>query len=187
MAWACRNRGQSGAARFFQYPAFGARHRYLRCALLEAARAAAILPLHQEGPGAGCSESFAVNPSRQIGSFRPRLLTHPGVGPVTALATEVFLSDPNRFATANQVASYIGMIPCEHSRGKRQRLGKITKARQLAAALSVDGSDDACGAERPGAETLLPSQAHPKRNGQGEGRGGPQTGHPAVDHDARPD
>ncbi|PYX58136.1 MAG: hypothetical protein DMG73_11175 [Acidobacteria bacterium] len=127
MAWACRNRGQSGAARFFQYPAFGARHRYLRCALLEAARAAAILPLHQEGPGAGCSESFAVNPSRQIGSFRPRLLTHPGVGPVTALATEVFLGDPSRFATANQVASYIGMIPCEHSRGKRQRLGKITK------------------------------------------------------------
>jgi len=56
-----------------------------------------------------------------------RLLTHPGVGAVTALATEVFLGDPSRFATANQVASYIGMIPCEHSRGKRQRLGKLTK------------------------------------------------------------
>jgi transposase len=56
-----------------------------------------------------------------------RLLTHPGVGPVTALATEVFLGDPNRFATGNQVASYIGMIPCEHSSGKRQRLGKLTK------------------------------------------------------------
>jgi transposase len=56
-----------------------------------------------------------------------RLLTHPGVGPVTALATEVFLGDANRFATANQVASYIGMIPCEHSSGKRQRLGKLTK------------------------------------------------------------
>ncbi|MGA9805946.1 MAG: IS110 family transposase [Terriglobales bacterium] len=56
-----------------------------------------------------------------------RLLTHPGVGAVTALATEVFLGDPNRFATGNQVASYIGMIPCEHSSGKRQRLGKLTK------------------------------------------------------------
>ena len=56
-----------------------------------------------------------------------RLLTHPGVGPVTALATEVFLGDANRFATGNQVASYIGMIPCEHSSGKRQRLGKLTK------------------------------------------------------------
>jgi transposase len=56
-----------------------------------------------------------------------RLLTHPGVGAVTALATEVFLGDPSRFATAKQVASYIGMIPCEHSSGKRQRLGKLTK------------------------------------------------------------
>jgi transposase len=51
-----------------------------------------------------------------------RLLTHPGVGAVTALATEVFLGDPCRFATGNQMASYIGMIPCEHSSGKRQRL-----------------------------------------------------------------
>jgi transposase len=56
-----------------------------------------------------------------------RLLTHPGVGPVTALATEVFLGDPSRFTTANQVASYIGMIPCEPTSGKRQRLGKMSK------------------------------------------------------------
>jgi len=56
-----------------------------------------------------------------------RLLTHPGVGAVTALATEVFLGDPSRFATGNEVASYIGMIPCERSSGKRQRLGKLTK------------------------------------------------------------
>jgi transposase len=34
-----------------------------------------------------------------------RLLTHPGVGPVTALATEVFLGDPSRFTTGNLVAS----------------------------------------------------------------------------------
>ncbi len=56
-----------------------------------------------------------------------RLLTNPGVGPVTALATDVFLGDPSRFATGNQVASYIGMIPCERTSGKRQRLGKMTK------------------------------------------------------------
>lgn len=56
-----------------------------------------------------------------------RLLTHPGVGPVTALATEVFLGDPRRFRTGKQVASYIGMIPGEHSSGQRQRLGKLSK------------------------------------------------------------
>src|SRR6266446_6859190 len=44
-----------------------------------------------------------------------RLLTHPGVGPVTALTTEVFLGDPSRFANGKNVASYIGMIPCEHT------------------------------------------------------------------------
>jgi transposase len=56
-----------------------------------------------------------------------RLMTHPGVGPVTALATEVFLGDPQRFADGKAVASYIGMIPSEHSSGKRQRLGAMSK------------------------------------------------------------
>jgi transposase len=55
------------------------------------------------------------------------LLTHPGVGPVTALATEVFLGDPSRFTNGKNLASSIGMIPCEHTSGKRQRLGKLTK------------------------------------------------------------
>jgi transposase len=52
-----------------------------------------------------------------------RLLTHPGVGPITALATEVFLGDPMRFSDGKTLASYIGMIPSEHSSGGRQRLG----------------------------------------------------------------
>jgi transposase len=39
----------------------------------------------------------------------------------------VFLGDPNRFATDNQIASYIGMIPSEHSSGKRQQLGNLSK------------------------------------------------------------
>jgi hypothetical protein len=43
------------------------------------------------------------------------------------LAADVFLGDPSRFATGNQVASYIGMILCEHTRGRRQRLGKMTR------------------------------------------------------------
>jgi transposase len=56
-----------------------------------------------------------------------RLMTHPGVGPVTALATEVFLGDPARFGDAKALASYVGMIPSEYSSGARQRLGKLTK------------------------------------------------------------
>jgi transposase len=56
-----------------------------------------------------------------------RLMTHPGVGPITALATEVFLGDPRRFTDGKAVASYIGMIPSEHSSGGRQRFGRISK------------------------------------------------------------
>lgn len=56
-----------------------------------------------------------------------RLMTHPGVGPVTALATEVFVGDPTRFRDGKALASYVGMIPSEYSSGPRQRLGRLTK------------------------------------------------------------
>lgn len=56
-----------------------------------------------------------------------RLMTHPGVGPVTALATEVFLGDPRRFADGKALASYVGIIPREYSSGGHQRLGGVTK------------------------------------------------------------
>jgi transposase len=56
-----------------------------------------------------------------------RLMTHPGVGPVTAVATEVFLGDPSRFTDAKALASYVGLIPAEYSSGPRQRLGRLSK------------------------------------------------------------
>ena len=56
-----------------------------------------------------------------------KLMTHPGVGPVTALAMVLTLGPAERFGNARQVASYFGLIPSEHSSGGRQRLGRITK------------------------------------------------------------
>ncbi len=55
------------------------------------------------------------------------LMTHPGVGPITALATDVFLGDPKRFADGKALASYVGIIPSEYSSGGRQRLGGLSK------------------------------------------------------------
>jgi transposase len=55
------------------------------------------------------------------------LMSHPGVGPVTALATDVFLGDPARFADSKAVVSYVGMIPSEYSSGGQQRLGGLSK------------------------------------------------------------
>jgi transposase len=55
------------------------------------------------------------------------LMSHPGVGPITALATDVFLGDPTRFADGKALASYVGIIPSEYSSGGRQRLGGLSK------------------------------------------------------------
>jgi len=55
------------------------------------------------------------------------LRTHPGVGPVTALAMVLTLGPAERFESGRQVASYFGLIPSEHSSGGRQQLGRITK------------------------------------------------------------
>lgn len=56
-----------------------------------------------------------------------RLMTHPGVGPVTALATVLTLGPVERFASGKQVGSYVGLIPREESSGGKQRLGRISK------------------------------------------------------------
>jgi transposase len=56
-----------------------------------------------------------------------RLMTHPGVGPITGLAFVLTLGPWQRFGRAKQVASYCGLIPTERSSGGRQRLGHISK------------------------------------------------------------
>jgi transposase len=56
-----------------------------------------------------------------------RLMTHPGVGPITALAFVLTIGSPGRFACGKQIGSYLGLIPEEDSSANRQRLGHITK------------------------------------------------------------
>src|ERR1700720_1672324 len=58
-----------------------------------------------------------------------RLLTHPGVGPLTGLAFVLIIGTPGRFHRGKQIGSYIGLIPSEDSSGGRQRLGGISKQR----------------------------------------------------------
>ena len=56
-----------------------------------------------------------------------RLMTHPGVGPLTALGTVLVLGPVERFPDAKHVTSYVGLIPQEESSGGRQRFGHLTK------------------------------------------------------------
>jgi transposase len=56
-----------------------------------------------------------------------RLMTHPGVGPITALAFVLIIGTPERFPCGKQIGGYIGLIPVEDSSAGRQRLGHISK------------------------------------------------------------
>jgi transposase len=56
-----------------------------------------------------------------------RLMTHPGVGSLTALAFELVIGTPERFPCGKQIASYVGLVPSEESSGDRRRLGHISK------------------------------------------------------------
>src|SRR6266852_9211716 len=56
-----------------------------------------------------------------------RLRTHPGVGPLTALALVLMIGKVERFQCGKQIASYLGLVRLEKSSGNRRRLGHITK------------------------------------------------------------
>ena len=56
-----------------------------------------------------------------------RLMTHPGVGPLTALAFVLIIGRVERFQCGKQIAAYLGLVPLEDSSGERRRLGHITK------------------------------------------------------------
>ena len=56
-----------------------------------------------------------------------RLMTHPGVGPLTALAYVLIIGTPARFHCGKQIGTYVGMVPSEDSSAGKQRLGHISK------------------------------------------------------------
>jgi transposase len=56
-----------------------------------------------------------------------RLMTYPGVGPVTALAFVLTLGPMARFQRSKQVVSYLGLNPKERSSGDKQHTYSISK------------------------------------------------------------
>ena len=56
-----------------------------------------------------------------------RLMTVPGVGPVTALAFASTVDDPQRFARATDVGAYLGLTPRRYQSGELDRNGRISK------------------------------------------------------------
>jgi transposase len=72
-----------------------------------------------------------------------RLQTHPGVGPLTALAFVLIIGKADRFQCGKQIASYLGLVPLETA-------GTYHETRELSAAFSAGGSGASDGAEPPG-------------------------------------
>jgi transposase len=57
-----------------------------------------------------------------------RLMTIPGVGPITSLAFRVTVDDPARFDSSKAVGAHIGLTPRVYESGEIDRSGQISKA-----------------------------------------------------------
>jgi len=56
-----------------------------------------------------------------------RLMTHSGVGYLTALAVAATLGDASRFNNTRQVVAFIGFDPLDKSSAQKRRIGRISK------------------------------------------------------------
>lgn len=56
-----------------------------------------------------------------------RLMSVPGVGPMTALAFTTAIDDPTRFARSSSVGPYLGLTPRRHQSGEVEWSGRISK------------------------------------------------------------
>ena len=56
-----------------------------------------------------------------------RLMTVPGIGPLSASALVVKLGDGSSFRNGREAAAYLGLVPRQHSTGGKPKLGGISK------------------------------------------------------------
>ena len=59
-----------------------------------------------------------------------RLMTIPGVGPVTAMALQAFAPPMESFRRGRDFSAWLGLVPRQHTTGGKPRLGRISKMGQ---------------------------------------------------------
>ena len=59
-----------------------------------------------------------------------RLMTIPGVGPVTALALQAFAPPMESFRSGRDFSAWLGLVPRQHTTGGKPRLGRMSKMGQ---------------------------------------------------------
>src|SRR4051794_19818433 len=57
-----------------------------------------------------------------------RLMTVPGIGPITATALTATIGDATVFESGRHLAAWLGLVPRQTSSGGKERLGSISKA-----------------------------------------------------------
>ena len=88
-----------------------------------------------------------------------RLQTVPGVGPIVALSYRAALDDVQRFRTAAQASSCVGLVPREDSSAERRVRGHITKVGSSEARAMLIQAAWTCWRHRHGRSTPLRSWA----------------------------
>ena len=98
-----------------------------------------------------------------------RLMTHPGVGSLTALAFVLIIGSAERFTCGKQIGSYLGLIPCEDSRCQSSAAGTYQQAREHTVAFLAGGSSTSCRPwrRRMATEVFTPADATGSPGGQG--------------------
>lgn len=56
-----------------------------------------------------------------------RLMTAPGIGPITALAYKAVIDEPARFQRSSTVGAYLGLTPKRYQSGEMNKSGRISK------------------------------------------------------------
>lgn len=56
-----------------------------------------------------------------------RLMTIPGIGPITATALAALAPDPATFQKGRDFAAWVGLTPLQHSTGGKQKIGRTSK------------------------------------------------------------
>ena len=59
-----------------------------------------------------------------------RLMTIPGIGPITAMALQAFAPPMESFRRGRDFSAWLGLVPRQHTTGGKPRLGRISKMGQ---------------------------------------------------------
>ena len=113
-----------------------------------------------------------------------RLATHPGVGPLTAMAFVLIIGEAERFQCGKQVASYLGLVPAGRVQWEPAPAGSHHQARQFDLALPAGGGGAGHGAQSSGMAQPVLSPDDAAGTEDRQGRHGAATGCLSVLDDA---